>query len=223
MGYCFMAFWKKDKAELPAEDKKSAATTTSSPPAASARVETNGASPAPRPSQSTGQPTATGGQGSTQAATQTPATPAALQNAISVQNVRRAVAFGQVIGLMTRSPTLRELKIGALPGLVMPAIQFGQFSIAQARNAEGQTAPIGALLWASVSDALDAELAKASTPPVLQLKDWRSGPHLWIMLHVGDERVVATIVQQLKATQWKGQKAKRIVRRDGAPPAVEVL
>lgn len=218
-----MAFWKKGKAETPAEDNKATAD-AASPSAVATRVETTGGSPASRPPQSTGQPIATGGQGSTPAAAQTPASAAARQNAISVQNVRRAVAFGQVIGLMTRSPILRELKVGALPGLVMPAIQFGQFSVAQARNAEGQTAPIGALLWASVSDALDAELAEASaTPLVLQLKDWRSGPHLWIMLHVGDERVVATIVQQLKATQWKDRQVKRIIRKEGALPVVEVL
>ena len=141
-----------------------------------------------------------------------------------MQNVRRAVAFAQVIGLMTRAPSLRDVKIGTLPTLVMPAIQLGQFLVAQARNAEGQTAPIGALLWASVSETLDAEFSKADASlPALQLKDWRSGPHLWIMLHVGDEHVIATIVQRLKSAQWKGQKVKRIVRKKGAAPAVEVL
>ncbi|MFM9850003.1 MAG: toxin-activating lysine-acyltransferase [Hyphomicrobiaceae bacterium] len=222
-GYVFMAFWKKGKAESPAEEKKAAPSATS-PSVAVAQVVTNGSSPEPKPAQNTLQQSAADRQGGVQAAAQAPASAAARQNALSVQNVRRAVAFSQVIGLMTRSPSLRELKIGALPALVMPAIQLGQFSVAQARNAEGQTAPIGAVLWASVSDALDAELSNAGAlPPALQLKDWRSGPHLWIMLHVGDERVIATIVQQLKTTQWKGHKVKRIVRKEGAVPAVEVL
>jgi hemolysin-activating ACP:hemolysin acyltransferase len=188
-------------------------------------VDTNDVSPALKPAQSAPQRNMAGReQGSGEATAKAPAAGgAAPRNAISIQDVRRAVAFGQVIGLMTRSPSLRELKVGALPAVVMPAIQLGQFSVAQARDAEGRTAPIGAVLWASVSDAIDAELSKGAARPALQLKDWRSGPHHWLMLQVGDDRVIAGIVQQLKATQLKGQKLKRIVRKEGVAPTIEVL
>jgi hemolysin-activating ACP:hemolysin acyltransferase len=210
-----MAFWKKDKAGPPPEEKKAAANTQSTAPAASLTE---------KPAQDATLPNAAAKPENSGIASPDHAAATSRENALTVQNVRRAVAFAQVVGLMTRSPALRELKIGALPALVMPAIQLGQFSVVQARNAEGQTAPIGALLWASVSDTLDAELSKtSSSPPVLQPKDWRSGPHLWIMLHVGDERVIATIVQQLKSTQWKDRKIKRIMRKEGAAPAVELL
>jgi hemolysin-activating ACP:hemolysin acyltransferase len=219
-----MAFWKKGKAESSAEEKKAGPDTSTSADVP-ARVEANNVSSALKPPQVAPQRTVAGRQqGGGEAAAKTPAAGGARrQNAISMQDVRRAVAFGQVIGLMTRSPSLREVKVGALPAVVMPAIQLGQFSVAQARDAEGRTAPIGAVLWASVSDAIDADLSKGAARPALQLKDWRSGPHHWLMLQVGDDRVIAGIVQQLKATQLKGQKLKRIVRKEGAAPTVEIL
>ena len=215
-----MAFWKKGKAESSAEEKKAGPDTSTSADVP-ARVEANNVSSALKPPQVAPQRTVAGRQqDGGEAAAKTPAAGGARrQNAISMQDVRRAVAFGQVIGLMTRSASLREVKVGALPAVVMPAIQLGQFSVAQARDAEGRTAPIGAVL----SDAIDADLSKGAARPALQLKDWRSGPHHWLMLQVGDDRVIAGIVQQLKATQLKGQKLKRIVRKEGAAPTVEVL
>jgi cytolysin-activating lysine-acyltransferase len=92
------------------------------------------------------------------------------------QSVDHTVAdvFGQITWLMTQSKDHKGFLLSDLEWLVMPAIMLKQFRIFYQ---EGQ--PVGAALWALVSDEVEARL-KAG-PKRLQLQDWQSGDTMFLV------------------------------------------
>lgn len=133
---------------------------------------------------------------------------------------RAAGVLGNVVSAMMRTPGFAAHTIADLEWLVAPAIATGQYSLAQARvKATGEIRTIGVLLWASVSDAVDARLSAASDVGIrLTPDEWRSGDNVWIVEGIGERSVIARQIRQLRQSAWSGRPVKIKVRgQDGAP------
>src|SRR6266850_2043647 len=69
-------------------------------------------------------------------------------------------AFGSIVAIYMRSKTHRELRLVDVENVIGPAIATSQFSLAEAAHKEnGLITPVAVVLWASLSDALDQEIA----------------------------------------------------------------
>ncbi len=124
-------------------------------------------------------------------------------------------AFGSLVTLLMRSEKDRPRPIADLEWMVAPAISTGQFAIADAQSKKtGAISPIGAVLWAMVSEEVDAKLSNTSNEHVqLQPQDWRSGNIPWIVMAMGDKRVVASLIKKLSQNVFKDH-APKIRSRD---------
>ena len=123
--------------------------------------------------------------------------------------------LGQIVTLLLRSPTDRQRALQDLEWLVLPALNAGQFVIAEAHAKDtGRVSPIGAVLWASVSADVDGYLtATLDRPVTLKPEDWKSGDIPWVMATVGEPKVVDGLLQQLARSIFKDRPAK--MRRRG--------
>jgi cytolysin-activating lysine-acyltransferase len=111
--------------------------------------------------------------------------------------------------------SLRRCDGGAdLEWLVVPAVLNGQFFIAEAQlKGNGMVAPVGVVLWASVSPAVDQRLAAAPSSPLrLQPAEWRSGEHLWVIEAIGDGDVVQAMLKRKLEKDWTSRTVKMRVR-----------
>jgi hypothetical protein len=80
---------------------------------------------------------------------------------------RIASTFGEIIALLMRSPHYRYAFISDLEWMVMPAISSGQLVLGEARHKEtGVAAPVAVIMWACVSDEVDARLTAAAGQPM---------------------------------------------------------
>jgi cytolysin-activating lysine-acyltransferase len=127
---------------------------------------------------------------------------------------RVAATLGSIVGLMLRSPRHRDRKLSDLRWLVLPAIRTGQLAVVTAQSkSQGHSAPIAAVLWASVSAEVDKRLSENLDAPMrLGPREWKSGDILWLVEAVGNERAVSALVRQLQARDWKGKAAKARVK-----------
>jgi cytolysin-activating lysine-acyltransferase len=136
-------------------------------------------------------------------------------------------AFSQVIAVLMRDPTFRQLRLADLEWLVIPPLMCGQYKLAQApvQQLMGQTpeaakpqeggvlVPVAVGLWARVSDQVDKRLAETLDKNVrLRPSEWTSGEHLWLMAAAGDPRAVPHFVEQLAKTEFKGRELKMRLR-----------
>lgn len=123
-----------------------------------------------------------------------------------------AAAFGEVVSVMMRVAPYKDLPLSDLQSLVFPAVASGQYSIAEAQSADtGMSAPVGLVLWASVSAAVDQELSAARDFPLrLKKEDWTSGDIIWLISAIGDMPVVDAILTRLSETQWSGKPVKAV-------------
>jgi hemolysin-activating ACP:hemolysin acyltransferase len=121
-----------------------------------------------------------------------------------------AATMGELIGLMARSPRHREHRLSDIRWLVVPAIRTGQYSLATAQSkSHGYTAPVAAVLWASVSDEVDKRISGDLSAPIrLAPREWKSGGNLWIVDAIGDTRLVNEMVKRLQTKEWKGKAVK---------------
>jgi len=136
-----------------------------------------------------------------------------------------SAAFGDIVSVLMRSPGFKAMPLGELEHLVVPAVAIGQFSVAQAQlKSNGAVAPLGVVLWASVSPEVDQRLAAAPDKPVrLQKQEWRSGDIVWVVEAAGDRRIIAAQFKRLKAAEWKGRQVKLRVRGPDGKPAIRLL
>jgi hemolysin-activating ACP:hemolysin acyltransferase len=89
----------------------------------------------------------------------------------------------------------------------------GQYALAEAQSKEtGATAPVGAVLWALVSEEVDKRLADLSVPARLKPSEWRSGDIPWIIQASGDMKVLGGLIQQLTQKAFKDRQPKMRVR-----------
>lgn len=138
-----------------------------------------------------------------------PDAPRATQQASAIREVD--VAFGQIITVLMRSPQHKHYSLADLEWLVLPAILSGQYRVAQARQS-GVTAPVGVVLWASVSADVDQRLSDLSAPWRLRPDEWRSGDIPWLVEIVAEGRVQQALLKDLGDTTLKGRGIKMRVR-----------
>ena len=123
-------------------------------------------------------------------------------------------ALGEVVALLMRLPQYKHYTLAELEWLVMPALVTGQFSLATAQSkANGLTSPVGLVMWATVSDAVDKRLNAATAEPIrLKPHEWKSGDNIWLVIAAGDGRVVQGLLQRLQEKEWAKKPAKYFAR-----------
>jgi hemolysin-activating ACP:hemolysin acyltransferase len=150
--------------------------------------------------------------------------PEELQKRMAISQ-RLSMAFGQIVNVLMRSPTHKHLSLADLEWAAAPAIVTGQFALAEAQSkANGMVAPVAAIMWAFVSDEVDARISASPEAPVrLTIPEWRSGQHLWVMEAVGDPRVVGSMIDRLLRNEWTGRSAKTRTRTPEGKPVIALL
>jgi cytolysin-activating lysine-acyltransferase len=124
-----------------------------------------------------------------------------------------AAAFGEIVTLLMRSPAEKHHSLADLEWLVVPAVARGQYALAEAQSKEtGATAPVGAVLWALVSEEIDKRLSDLSVPVRLKPNEWRSGDIPWIIQVSGDMKILGGLIQQLSQKTFKNRQPKMRVR-----------
>lgn len=134
-------------------------------------------------------------------------------------------AFGSIVAVYMRSKVHRALRLADIEMFVGPAVTTGQFSLAEATHKQnGLVTPVAVVLWASVSDAVDARISAAPQQPLsLVAADWKSGDTIWIVEAIGDQKMIGTMLQRLQATQWKGRTVKMRAHGEGGWVVTQVL
>ena len=133
--------------------------------------------------------------------------------------------FGEIVSLLMRLPQYKNYVLSDLEWLVVPALLTGQFSLATAQSkTKGLTAPIGLVLWANVSEEVDKRLGAAPGQPIkLQPQEWKSGDILWVIVAVGDQRVVQGMVKRLQEKEWANKPAKVFAHAKDGKPTIAIL
>lgn len=95
----------------------------------------------------------------------------------------RAAAFGELVALLMRSTSHRNMPLHELSTLVAPALLLDQYLAAKKKTEEGDASMlVGVAMWAKVSDEIDAKIrANPAAPIRLQMAEWNSGPHHWLV------------------------------------------
>lgn len=133
-----------------------------------------------------------------------------------------AAAFGELVALAMRAQATRHHTLQDLEWLIAPAVLTGQFALAEAQaKSTGLVTPVGAVLWALVSEDTDRRLTgELEAPMRLRPEEWRAGTIPWIVLTLGDQRVVGGLLKQLTETVFKHRPPK--LRARGADGKVTV-
>jgi cytolysin-activating lysine-acyltransferase len=136
-----------------------------------------------------------------------------------------ARALGEIVSVLMRAPAFRHLFLTDLEWMVLPAIASRQFALAQVSHKEsGLAAPIAVLMWASVSEEVDARLTSNLGQPMrLKPSEWTGGSIAWLVEAVGDLRAVQTLIEQTLAGPLKGRTLKVTTRNAEGKPAVQIL
>jgi hemolysin-activating ACP:hemolysin acyltransferase len=121
-----------------------------------------------------------------------------------------SAAFGDIIAVLLRSKGHQLLPLSYLASVVVPALTTNQFALAEARStAQGFLAPVGVLIWASVSTDVDRQLTQ-SPDGVRKLKSqlWKSGEIIWIVEAVGHQDAIKGLLSEMLKTRWKGKQVR---------------
>jgi len=147
--------------------------------------------------------------------------PEAMKNAAAVSKAVMA-AFGEIVTVLMRTQEHRGKSLSDLEWLAIPAVTTGQFALAEAQSKiNGMMAPVGLILWASVSPEVDARLrSELASGLTLKPNEWKSGDVLWVVEAVGDPKILHAMIQRTAQNEWKGRPANlRIRDKDGAVKA----
>ena len=132
-----------------------------------------------------------------------------------------AQSVAQIVSVLMRDPSHKNLKIADLEWFVLPPVMAGQFRLAHAAGPahagetkqNGVFVPVAAALWARVSPLVDKALSETlDKSPRLSPEAWTSGDILWLMAVAGDQRALPAFVKQLKEKEFKGKQVKMRVR-----------
>ena len=129
---------------------------------------------------------------------------------------RMAQAFAQIVAVLMRDPSFRNLALADLEWLVLPPVMAGQFKLghAQARPPNAKTeagilVPVAVALWARVSPDIDKGLSEHLDKDVrLRPTDWASGDIVWLMAAAGDRRAIPLLLKQLHEAEFKDRHIK---------------
>lgn len=208
-----MAFWNKKPA-----DKAPAAQPAAAVPAATSAP----ARPAPVPTAAPPPPVAAAPPPAQQ---QAGAPPSGSPKGQPSLNSQLAMSLGKVVSVLMFSERYQGLTLRDLTSLILPPLAANQFVVAEARpQGKDVTAPIGLLLWASVSDEQDQRFAAdASQPTRLAGAQWTSGHNLWIIETVGPQNVIEAMMKQLVEGPFKGKIFKFRTRAADGSFSVQVV
>lgn len=136
-----------------------------------------------------------------------------------------SASFGEIVSVLMRSEHYKQYSLQDLEWLVVPAVLSNQFLLAEARaKGNGFTAPVGVVLWASVSAEVDQRLtANIAQPMRLKPEDWRSGDILWLVDAVGPAKLIGSMLQQLHTKVFKGRQVKLRAQGQDGKPAVRTM
>ncbi|MEN7536460.1 toxin-activating lysine-acyltransferase [Aurantiacibacter flavus] len=125
--------------------------------------------------------------------------------------------FGEIAWLLSQSEQHRDLLVSDLVSLVMPPILNRQFHIFR----KGER-PVGAALWAHLSEEVEARLERSLSEPKLELAadDWKSGGRLWLIALIApftdrQNREAELMLADLIVGPFTGT-AFRMIHRDAA-------
>lgn len=121
-----------------------------------------------------------------------------------------AASFGEIVTLLLRSQADRNRPLHDLEWMIVPALMTGQFAVADAQSKEtGAVMPVAAVLWAFVSPEVDQRLSNLDDPhPRLAPNEWRSGNVPWVIMAIGDTKIIGGLLQQLAKNVFKEHPAK---------------
>ncbi len=90
----------------------------------------------------------------------------------------------------------------------------GQFLLAEAQlKGSGMVAPVGLVLWASVSPEVNERLeAHPSGLPRLKPEEWKSGDILWVIEVIGEGMMIQAMLKRKMDQDWNGRQVKMRVR-----------
>lgn len=133
----------------------------------------------------------------------------------------RYIVLGKVVRIMSTAPNFRKMPLGEIDALIAPAITMGQVLIGETQSQDGKMlVPAAFALWASVSQDIDRRLSEELDQPWgLELQDWKSGDIPWLILTVGDERVVSGLLHAF-ITQNLGGKELKMRGRNASGKAI---
>ena len=139
--------------------------------------------------------------------------------------LRLAASLGQIVGLMMRTPQHRHAFLADLEWLVVPAIVSNQFALHEELDPRtGVRLPVAALLWANVSEVVDARLtANPAVRPRLKPEEWVSGATPWLVDVVGDPQFVGPFVKSIVERRFKAAGLKTYSRGPDGRATVAVL
>lgn len=137
-----------------------------------------------------------------------------------------AVAFGEVVMVLMRTQPFSELALKDLEWLAGPPVNVGQFAIAHGdpRPADQLTEadkadpnrpniPVAAVLWAYVSEDVDARLRANPSDGVVRLApaEWRSGEIPWIIAAGGTPDALKAILGHMAKSIFKDSHANMLI------------
>lgn len=113
----------------------------------------------------------------------------------------KAAAFGEIMSVLLQSPRHAEVTLGALARQLVPAFLADQYILARGKPAHpaAPPAPVGFVIWASVSEEVDERLQRqAGDFPVLGKDDWQSGDIIRILDVVAAPQVAAALLKSVR-------------------------
>ncbi len=124
--------------------------------------------------------------------------------------------IGQIMTVMGADPRYTTLAAGDLLTMILPPVTMGHFAIAKAPTKlvgrdHSIPAPRAAILWARVSDEVDARLRAAREIPKLEAWEWNSGPNHWIVHTPGDQGAISPLLSQLQKEVPKGTRFTAVI------------
>ena len=123
--------------------------------------------------------------------------------------------LGEVVWLMSQSALHKQFFISDLEWFVMTPVLLQQFRMFYADDR-----PVGVLLWAFVSDEVEARLSQGITK--LRPRDWKSGDKLWIVEAIAPFGGAEEMVKDLKAKVFAGRELQYLAVGEGGVKCVKV-
>lgn len=139
--------------------------------------------------------------------------------------LKYAATLGQISLILMRTPQHRHTFLSDLEWLVMPAIATNQFMTADHRdNATGIIVPLAVVLWARVSEDVNARLSGHPEQRVrLKPEEWASGTIPWLVEAAGEPRAIGKLIRDLLERRFPDSDVKTIGRAADGKPCVRLL